>query len=183
ASTGSAADSCSIVISLTWRLHDQQIRRLLDTPLFGNGQRQTPDVYLNPYRVVDGNGINKIDTPPSGGRWHYPQSHFIRQVLRDPFRLVEPDDHAYGNAFNRFEFLTSLIAMDQEDDFLANPWPGEFLLDPNWGYADNSLAADAEREMTPAWPLLQSGAFGGDLERGKKALQALIEYRAKHPRW
>ncbi|MFJ9483683.1 LPXTG cell wall anchor domain-containing protein, partial [Streptomyces mirabilis] len=30
--TGSAADSCSIVISLTWRLHDQQIRRLLDTP-------------------------------------------------------------------------------------------------------------------------------------------------------
>ncbi|MEU1035463.1 hypothetical protein ABZ402_43675, partial [Streptomyces mirabilis] len=30
--TDSAADSCSIVISLTWRLHDQQIRRLLDTP-------------------------------------------------------------------------------------------------------------------------------------------------------
>ncbi|WP_329182704.1 hypothetical protein [Actinacidiphila glaucinigra] len=102
---------------------------------------------------------------------------------RDAFRLVEPDDNAYGNAFNRFEFLTSLIALDQEHAFLATPWRGEFLLDSNWGHADNGLAADVEREMTPAWSLLQGGAFGGDIERGKKALQALIEYRAEQPRW
>ncbi|EKX62639.1 hypothetical protein [Streptomyces ipomoeae] len=95
---------------------------------------------------------------------------------------MEPDDTAYTAAFHRFEFLASLIALDTEHEFLANPWPGEFLLESAWGYDQVGLAPDIAREITPSWPLLQAGAFGGKVERAEIALEALVEYRSRRPR-
>ncbi|MFE0358869.1 SIR2 family protein [Streptomyces nigra] len=152
------------------------------TPPFSGNQRQTPAVYLNPLRVLYGS-INEVCSPEGGGTYYYPQSHWIRDELREPFLPVEPDDDAYQAAFHRFEFLASLIAMDSGHEYHANPWSGEFLLDSWWGYDDAGLAADIAREINESWPLLQAGAFGGEVQRAEKALAALVEFRARNPRW
>lgn len=152
------------------------------SPPFAGSQRQTPAVYLNPERVIYGNSIDEVCHAEGGRTYKFPQSHWLHEELREPFRLVEPDDAAYRAAFHRFEFLASLIALDTEHEFLANPWPGEFLLESAWGYDGVGLAPDIAREITPSWPLLQAGAFGGKAERAEKALEALVEYRSRRPR-
>ncbi|MEV6173139.1 SIR2 family protein [Streptomyces sp. NPDC051954] len=152
------------------------------SPPFAGSQRQTPSVYLNPVRIIYGNSIDEVCHPEGGGTYKFPQSHWLHQELREPFRLVEPDDAAFASAFYRFELLASLIALDTEHEFLANPWPGEFLLDSAWGYDGGGLAPDIAREITPSWPLLQAGVFGGKVERAEKALEALVDYRSRRPR-
>ncbi|WP_217235535.1 SIR2 family protein [Streptomyces sp. AC555_RSS877] len=152
------------------------------TPPFSSNQRQAPAVYLNPLRVIYGS-ITEVCSPEGGGRYYYPQSHWLGDELREPFLLVEPDDEAYQAAFHRFEFLASLIAMDTEPEFYANPWSGEFLLDSSWGHEDVGLASDIAREINESWPLLQAGAFDGEVERAEKAFKALVEFRSKNPRW
>lgn len=151
------------------------------TPLFSNGERQVPAVYLSPRRIISGS-INEVCSPGDGRTWHYPQSRWLREELREPFLVVEPDDEAYRAAFHRFEFLASLMALDTKHA-LASPWSGEFLGDDVWGYDQNGLAPDIERESSDAWPLLQTGAFNADLERAKKALTVLVEFRSRHRPW
>ncbi|WP_405728921.1 caspase family protein [Streptomyces sp. NBC_01537] len=168
--------------------HEQLMARLLTRPTWqppfdSNRHRQTPAIYLNPVLVIYGNAIHEVCRADNGSKYIYPQSHFIRQELRDIFRLMEPDDIAYAEACNRFEFLASMISMDSEPEFYANPWPGEFLLDSNWGYEEIGLASQIAQEISPSWPLVTGGAFGGDPVRAEKAFKALAEYRAKQPRW
>ncbi|RST19641.1 hypothetical protein E2C00_00235 [Streptomyces sp. WAC05374] len=118
----------------------------------------------------------------NGAKFFYPQSNWLKDTLREPFRLVEPSDVAYREACARFEFLASLIAMDTDNDFLSYPWAGEFFIDSTWGYDNNGLAAVIEAKLTDTWPLLRAGAFGGELLRAQKALTALTEWRGKHDR-
>ncbi|MFG2440843.1 SIR2 family protein [Streptomyces sp. NPDC048508] len=153
------------------------------TPPFSNRDRQTPTVYLNPVRVLYGDSINQVCQSAEGCQYLYPQSHWLREELRDPFLLVEPDDEAYAAAFNRFEFLTSLMAMDSENEFHRNPWSGEFLLESWWGYNQTGNATEVAAEINNSWPLLQAGAFGADVERAESALKALVEFRTRNPRW
>ncbi|MET9899472.1 caspase family protein [Streptomyces sp. NPDC006446] len=166
---------------------DQLLGLLLTKPFFkppfNSQRRQAPAYFLNPLRVVPTEPLNEICHSESGARYIYPQSHFIREELREPFRALEPDDAAYMEAFNRFELLASLIAMDTEPSTLATPWVGEFLLDSNWGYDQFGLAGEIAEEIDAAWPLLKAGAFGSDLSRAEKAFEALADFRTKHPRW
>ncbi|MFI9118818.1 caspase domain-containing protein [Streptomyces bikiniensis] len=152
-------------------------------PPFNSQRRQAPAYYLNPLRVVANEPLNKICHSESGARYIYPQSHYLREELREPFRAIEPDDSAYMEACNRFEFLASLIAMDVEPAALAAPWSGEFFLDSNWGYDEFGLAGEIAGEIDSSWPLLETSAFGSDYERAKNAFEALADFRAKHPRW
>lgn len=110
------------------------------------------------------------------------QSHWLKDELREAFRLVEPSDIAYREACSRFEFLASMTAMDSDNEVFAYPWAGELFLDSFWGYDDSGLAASVERELSDSWPLLQAGAFGGDLARAQAAHAALVNWRAKHAR-
>ncbi|MFJ9711626.1 hypothetical protein [Streptomyces sp. NPDC101234] len=113
----------------------------------------------------------------------YPQSNWLKDTLREPFQLVEPSDIAHQDACSRFEFLTSMIAVDNDEDFRAVPWSGEFFLDSIWGYDGNGLAATIEAELTDTWPLLGAGAFGGELSRAQKSLATLTEWKAKRRGW
>ncbi|MGI5380628.1 hypothetical protein ACQEV2_41790 [Streptomyces sp. CA-251387] len=150
-------------------------------PGFGK-PRQQPVWYLNPNRVIEREGLNDLYRQKQGNGYLYPQSHWLKEELREPFRLVEPSDHAYLEACTRFEYLTSMIAMDAGHDARAYPWAGEFLLDDIWEYERPDLSSSIEHELTAAWPLLRAGAFGGDVARAKAAHQALAECRAKYPR-
>jgi hypothetical protein len=163
---------------------EEFLHRLLTQPLWTppfSNDRQVPAVYLNPRRVIS-DSINEVCRPGEGRTWIYPQSRWLREELREPFRVVEPDDDAYCAAFHRFEFLASLVNMDTEH-VLASPWSGEFLDDEVWGHDQNGLAPDIEREIDDSWPLLQAGAFSTDVERAEKALTALAEFRSRHHPW
>ncbi|MFD9419491.1 SIR2 family protein [Streptomyces goshikiensis] len=144
--------------------------------------RQGPAWYLNPIRVLDTDAMRHLHTAGTGGSRLYPQSKWLKETLREPFRLVEPNDIVYREACARFEFLASMIALDTDNDYLADPWAGEFFLDSTWGYDNNGLVATIEAELAFAWPLLIAGAFGGKLPRAQTALAKLTEWKRKHGR-
>ncbi|MFI1177486.1 SIR2 family protein [Streptomyces melanogenes] len=149
--------------------------------------RQGPVWYLNPVRLLNTDGMHDMHPAGNGGKLLYPQSNWLKDTLREPFRLVEPSDTAYRDACARFEFLASMLAMNTDNQFLAYPWAGEFLLDSTWGYDNNGLAATIESELTGTWPLLRAGAFGSEtlpaVILAQKALTALTDWRSEHPRW
>ncbi|MER7901466.1 SIR2 family protein [Streptomyces sp. NPDC096046] len=144
--------------------------------------RLGPAWYLNPNRVLIADGIHDMHPSGNGGRFLYPQSNWLKETLREPFRLIETSDAAYSEACNRFEFLVSMVAMDTDSEFFAYPWSGEFFLSSAWGHDNNGLASVIAEELTETWPLLRAGAFGGQLPRAQKALSALTEWRSQHGR-
>ncbi|WP_158709199.1 SIR2 family protein [Streptomyces globisporus] len=151
------------------------------TPRSGR-TRQKPGWYLNPNLVLDIGSMHDLHPAENGGKLYYPQSNWLKDTLREPFRLVEPSDIAYREACARFEFLASMIAMDTDSDIHAYPWAGEFLLDSTWGYENEGLPAIVETELTDTWPLLTAGAFGGQLPRAQNALTKLTEWKRNHAR-
>ncbi|MEV4451936.1 SIR2 family protein [Streptomyces mirabilis] len=173
-------------VSFVLARREENIARLLTQPtwipVFGDREPEKPAVYLNPGRVLNHDLLNEIFKADKGTAYKYPQSRLLRQDAREALRPVEPDDAAYEFACNRFEFLASMMALDLGTGFRAYPWAGEFLLESSWGYT-NGLATAIEQELTPAWPLLQGGAFEGDLQRAKDAYKALVEWKTKNPRW
>ncbi|MET9905179.1 hypothetical protein [Streptomyces sp. NPDC006446] len=150
------------------------------TTLSGRTQTQPPVVYLNPVRVLPAD-LSSVMPPPDGQRWRFPQSTFLRQEVREPLKSIEPDDTAYKAACTRFEFLASLISMDNDTQNPGFPWIGEFLSDEHWEY-DTSIANTIKAELTPSWPLLRAGAFGGDVGRAQAAYERLVQWRAQNLR-
>lgn len=144
--------------------------------------RRGPAWYLNPIRILSTDGLHDLHRADNGNRFTYPQSNWLKETLREPFRLVEPSDIAYRDACSRFELLASMIAMDTDNPAFAEPWAGEFFSDYTWGYDGNGLAAAVEAELTDAWPLLRAGAFGGKLPRAQAALTALTNWRNQYAR-
>ncbi|MFK0174217.1 SIR2 family protein [Streptomyces sp. NPDC090306] len=144
--------------------------------------RRGPAWYLNPNRVLSVDGMHDMHPAGNGGKFLYPQSNWLKDTLREPFRLVEPSDTAYREACARFEFLASMIAMDTDDELRAYPWAGEFFLDSVWGDDGNGLAPAIQSELAESWPLLRAGAFGGELSRAQKALTRLTAWRSQHGR-
>ncbi|MGA5873989.1 SIR2 family protein [Streptomyces cinereoruber] len=143
---------------------------------------QGPAWYLNPTWVLDTDAMHNLHPASNGSRLPYPQSNWLKETLREPFRLIEPSDIAYREACARFEFVTSMIAMDTDSSFMGYPWAGEFLLDSIWGYDDNGLAGTIGAELTDTWPLLAAGAFGGDLSRAQNSLTGLTAWKRNNRR-
>ena len=66
--------------------------------------------------------------------------------------------------------LPSLVTMGDADNYGRLPWAGEFILESHL----NVVATQVEKETTaPGWPLLEGGAFGGDVDQAKAAREAL----------
>ncbi|WP_405535146.1 SIR2 family protein [Streptomyces sp. NBC_00075] len=143
--------------------------------------RRGPAWYLNPLRILSAEGLHDMHRADNGNKFLYPQSNWIKETLREPFRLVEPSDIAYREASSRFELLASMIAMDTDKPDLANPWAGEFFLDSTWGHDGNGLTA-IEAELTDTWPLLRAGGFGGQLLRAQEAFTDVTAWRGQYGR-
>ncbi|MFE3865503.1 hypothetical protein ACFXPT_34510 [Streptomyces goshikiensis] len=144
--------------------------------------RRGPAWFLNPHDILHAAGLHTVHQGENGNKFIYPQSNWLKKTLREPFLIVEPSDSAYHEACSRFEFLTSMIAMDTDQPAFADPWAGEFLLDSTWGYDGNGLASIVKAEITSAWPLLNAGAFGGELTRAEAALSTLSDWRNQYAR-
>lgn len=141
-----------------------------------------PTWYLNPVRVVEAQELHDMHRAANNGKLLYPQSNWLKDTLREPFRLVEPHDSAYHEACSRFEFLMSMIAMDTGLEYRAYPWVGEFFLHSTWGWDSNGLPGSIGQELADDWPLLRAGAFEGSLERAQMAHAPLIDWKNKHAR-
>lgn len=133
-----------------------------------------PTRYLNPGRVLSGN-LDAVMPPPAGKTWTLPESQLLRQEAREALRAVEPDDTAYQAACDRFEFLTSLIAISRTEKL----WPGLYLLGSHWGDEERGLAAAIRNEISPDWPLIRAGALDNE-EAARTAYQTLAERRSQN---
>lgn len=152
------------------------------TPPRTGRRRRVPVQYLNPLDIINADGLHAICHADNGNKFKYPQSHWLKDTLREPFRIVEPNDTTYEEACSRFEFLASMIAMDPHLN--AHPWAGEFMLDGTWGDDGEGLASIVKSELNDLWPLLRADAFGGALQRAVAAHTALSDWRAQYgQRW
>jgi len=153
--------------------HENLLARLLLEPtwkpIFGSRGQEPAVRCLNPFR--------KVVPGAAEARKLYPQSHHIRAASREALRELEPDDEAYEAACDRLEYLASLVAMDGPE-WGRLPWTGEFLLEEHRG-----VIAQVEKELAPGWPLLEGGAFGGDLDRAKAARDALNTWIPTQRSW
>ena len=59
--------------------------------------------------VMNGRRLHvALQATPNYERRHTPLSDYLCEQLRQPFRDIEPDDHAYNLVFDRFEVLLAL---------------------------------------------------------------------------
>jgi hypothetical protein len=158
--------------------HEKLLARLLLEPTWkptlGDETPQPAVRSLNPARIVYADD----ERAPNGAAWIYPQSQHLRAASREALRELEPDPEAYEAACDKLEYLASLVAMGDADNYGRFPWAGKFILESHL----NVVAQVVEKELAPGWPLLEGGAFGGDLDRAKAAREALHAWIAQYGR-
>ncbi|MFF5254076.1 SIR2 family protein [Streptomyces leeuwenhoekii] len=88
----------------------------------------------------------------------------LRGVLAEP---AADGDRVFSDAFDTFEYLTALLQADLSQAPVA---PGEFTLVDRWdGEGRLRVATRVQARFSEGWPLLRSGAFGGDIQRAHTA--------------
>ncbi len=101
-----------------------------------------------------------------------PERHAVSRRLREEVRpaLAEATGgsaRSFREAFDRYEYLTALVQADLDQSPFAE---GEFTLPDRWDQEGRLRVADRVRaDLTPGWPMLAAGAFGGDLRRAHAA--------------
>lgn len=68
------------------------------------------------------------------------------------------------------------MAFDCSTNGTGDPWLGDSMSSRHWEY-DHSLFTQIANEVGPNWPLIRGGAFGGDDERARTAVEALAAWR------
>ncbi|MCC6421700.1 MAG: SIR2 family protein [Gemmataceae bacterium] len=109
-------------------------------------------------------GLERHPTPLSAYLWNTSR---LREALRDAI----PDDRQFTAAFDRFEYLAGLVAIDRErwapcGCFI---WRDGVLGDPEYMAVCQQLNQEIERHGA-GLPLLSQGAFGGSLERLREVM-------------
>lgn len=125
-------------------------------------------------------------------------SGYLHGQLRQPFRELEPDDHAYDMAFDRFECLMALAIGDMNASpsatqghttearptvQLSIPMPvGRFGWRRNRHLNVLEILKQEQQAVGKKWGPLQAGMFGGDPTRFNALLGAL-ESRVNELAW
>jgi hypothetical protein len=158
--------------------HEKLLAKLLVEPrwkpIVGNQIPRPAVSCVNPVKIV----FADDDRAPNGTAWVYPQSHHIRAASRAALRELEPDDEAYEAACDRLEYLASLVSMTADYAFDGGPWAGEFLLESR-----RVAIAPASTEVASGWPLLEGGAFGGDVNQAMSARDTLDRWMSEQRSW
>lgn len=105
-----------------------------------------------------------------------PASDHVFALLRDDFRELLPDDNEYSAAFDRLEYLISLVNIDLKDKRGNIVWAptGRFWFHSSWE-PQSDVIDSVDKEAAAAgvnWPPLQAGLFGGSQERLKEVASA-----------
>ena len=130
---------------------------------------------------VTAEAVNELESRRRGAR-HTPMSDFLRDILRPRFISVMPDDGDYDDAFDYFEVLFGLLAVDTatltpERAYFDGPYYGRFTWRDR--YARDGGAPERVRsellDSGDAWQPLQHGLFGGSFDRAAAAMDLFIE--------
>lgn len=131
--------------------------------------RPAADV-LRPIWLLEHDWLNRMPRWGDHNGWIYPASHMLRLDGREPVRTLIPDDESYATACDRLECLASLVAVDAAREPSRHvPWMGAFVLDSRSDGNGDGLAVQIGAEINDEWAML--GAFGGDVERARKAAE------------
>lgn len=113
------------------------------------------------YEPIDANHLTGLYEQKQPFLLHY----HLHQVLRPAFRDMMPDDLAYDEVFDRFEYLTSLVFYDEmvrgKHDYAGQFRYGLFMQRPRWN-RPNPAIVEVKQEIEkagPSWPMLQQGLF------------------------
>ena len=142
----------------------------------GEIQNVVESVYA-PFIVSD-NAAQILMSDPDAPETRYktPLSQYLFSVLRPVFTELVPAEQEYTDAFDRFEYLVSLVQYDL-DQFYAL---GCFVWrDRRQFFAMVGKEIEAARDR---WPPLSAGLFGGSLDRLLEAKQA-VDAEAARRRW
>ena len=131
-----------------------------DTIINQNGQEFPLGHSLLPWRVLDWQAAKRL---PGYENHHTPINDRLFDILREPLRPYLRDDSAYEAAFDRFEYLTSLIELDfqmSSKKLMLHPPVGRF----GWSRVHQTqsvvdqLSKEAEAEQDN-WSVITSGLF------------------------
>lgn len=122
--------------------------------------------FLHPRAVLD---YRLVDRMPKwgGAEVRFGLSKHLRMTIRPVFGDLL-DDAEFAVAFERFEYLRSMI----EADLGHEPALGEYASVA--GTMPPSIGRVIQREIRgagPSWPLLRAGAFGGEVQRALDAAE------------
>ena len=145
----------------------------------GGSEEQVVLQSVFPARVVPEAAAHVLFPHPEAPQQKYrtPLSQYLHRILRTAFADLVPDDREYTEAFDRFEYIGSLVLND-----LGGYWPGGCFVWRNGG----RLTAEVQREIESAgeyWPPLKAGLFGGSFDRLIEVKQSLDEWAARHRWW
>jgi hypothetical protein len=137
---------------------------------------------LHAWAVMDKQFAQQL---PGMERRYTPVSDHLCDVLREPLREILPEDDAYEDTFDRFEYLLALVYTDlREKQNLPLGAPiGRFGW-RNRDFAKRHIATLVESEVAEAgdmWPPLQAGLFDGSVERFKLVKSLVIEVWKRFP--
>ena len=146
-----------------------------------NRQTEPAVMALHDYHVIQGEAINQFPRWNST-RWQYPNSHLLRDDLREVLRPLIPDDEEYKRANDRYEYRVALLQHHLQDIPGAyRGAPGEFLGDYHWTHDDQPLmetdfrvTAQQTDDQWPWWQVIG----GSDSDSLDTALSSFREYLA-----
>ena len=116
-----------------------------------------------------------------------PLPNHLQELLAVKLGQLIPDPAGYQEAFDRFEYITSL--MDSDLKVQQGRGPGSYVgaygwRDSSWhdGVMRKRLAEEAESAGNDWW-LLRSGLFGGSVDRFLEAMRTFNEWLGQHVHW
>jgi len=144
----------------TLRILLKDSRTTIDKPVDGKDDLLIRKLVLS--TALDGDALNQCS---GGQRLKTPSSDRIHTYLRDVLRPFLPNDAVYDQAFDRFEYLFSLVYLDAQDrdgSVLWAPW-GRFgwrnrFIGASGGHVSDVLMEESRREKD-AWGPIKAGLF------------------------
>ncbi len=102
---------------------------------------------------------------PGKERLYLPLNDYLRDILRETFREIIPQDERYYQYFNRFEYFFGLIHVHLREKERNNFFNGPLGLFTSF---DEEITKRVGREIEAegnSWPLLQAGLFDKSVDR------------------
>jgi hypothetical protein len=132
--------------------------------------------------VLNANVINQLPRW-YGGRWLYPQSHFLKAVLEELFTENDIDAVRYRTLCDDVEYRTGLVQFLTSAPGALRANSGEFVIEERWRAderpeSENRFREDYGRGGGAAWsPFLASDTLDVVLDQYRELLANYIQYR------
>ena len=150
------------------------LAELLLTPVRSRQGREAESIVqsLYPESIVPKSAAYLLYPHPQAPEQRYPvpRNQFLHLTLRSVFAKLIPADRDYTEAFDRFEYMASLVETDldaqSDSGYPMRRWFDRRARGFTW--PRSGMAERMTKEIDQAeqqWPPLQAGLFGGSVER------------------